>query len=99
MKQRITTTEGSSNSGGETSVGGLITVAALFAAALGTVWTISSHEQRAAVFSVAKELSAAVGLKRDLPLPKGVGPDACNPAGAASTAPIGRGASRCAVLR
>ena len=80
----------------ETSVGGVITVAALFAAALGTVWTISSPEQRAAALSVANGLGAAMGLIRDLPPPKGEGRDACNAAGAAGTAPIDRGTSGCA---
>jgi hypothetical protein len=49
----------------ETSVGGVITVAALFVAALGTVWTISSPEQRAAALNLASGLAAAMGLIRD----------------------------------
>ena len=49
----------------ETSAGGGITVAALFVAALGTVWTISSPEQRAAALSLASGLAAAMGLIRD----------------------------------
>jgi hypothetical protein len=77
-------------------VGGVITVAALFTAALGTVWAISSQEQRAAALSAANGLGAAMGLMRDLPPPKSEGRDACNAAGAAGISPIDRGASGCA---